>query len=1679
VASGDSKDLQTQSDLQSAINNSIKERAGLLSAVTEQLGQQLQMQRELCAAMDCKSIEDSTARVGDLNAALRENRQNIDDSSSSTEQLNSELKKTKKIGAKAKGALVGAFVGFKNAIGSAFGAFKSLMGGIMSLPGSIMRIGGAILGAWGSMTSGLMDMAQSGGGGGKPILDSLEKVRASMGDLAGPASQGVIKGWKNMKSAGGELAAGGASLTKIFGRGRAGLAAQLDFMRESAEALGPVFHTMTDQIGNAAGALVRIRKGLGLSDDALQNMARSAKANGETLKDALDETARSTAYLSKRFGLSAKAIGKNLSEIQGDMATFGEYTRAEMAGVAAAMVKVGMEMKDLQGITGKTDDFESAANAVAGLSEAFGMQLDTMELMTADPAKKAEMMRDAFHQAGKSFEDMSRQEKARLADLSGMSQDALQGFLDPSNAGMQFDDFTDAAKDGADGAISQAEANKILTKSIEKLNETMGGLSGKKGFLGLFLDGVKKGISTSPEFRDLMHDIREAMRVVYQAGKEVGRMLMELFSPTGPLYPVMKIFKDYFSPAKWMKRMVGVKQAFRNFVDMMKRDPSAALAGLLKDLRKVFLDGGGGEFAQTIKEGLVKGIDVIGSMILGAIPTLLGWIRDGMMALLSLLKGETSFSTAFFDDVAFPMVMEAWGDLVKQAGPILREMGDAIMEMLNMFWAKYGDKIKNFFGGILTALFVAAIIKAAAAAAVGAAVGWAVKELMNKMKSAGGGLSGDDAPGGGGGGGGGAEESMAEKLKGVVEALKQITMKDIGKAILIAGALVLFIYGALMLMTLAFKQAADIVKDLGPEDVLKTAGVWITIAGSMLAVGLAIMLTKDMDWKDMAKAVGVMLGTILVLGLLGVLLGTLISSMPDMDIGKVVAWGTVMAVGIASAGIAMWAAAKVADMGISWGDLIKGLIVMGVVMLALGGIGWILVKMLKDSASPAQMTAIGVLMMALAVMFGVIALAIPAAAMLGMMLAASPWGAAGVAIIILGFVALGMLAIAMVESLVPTIATLGEIARKIPNVDAFKAVTDAIVGILTAIGKMMGSVAKLGRALMPGPFKQSGEKFSDSMDSMGDFIDKLIKGNIKPIIKDMIDLAKDAEIKEEGVAAVQAIGSMLGALAEMLSAFSPSDGAMQSLMEANNSFAGADAVAILDATTRNTRAMGKQAKMLVTQVKEMITGEGGLMDSLKGQDFTKVGPILESIGPMLQGVAGMLKSMSPSDAAFQAIAEAADTYGEDSVDTTNAIMGGLQRLQKSVKPLIKEIGKQMSGVIKAIVPAIRAMKGIDPVVMESFGKIISALFKAMGGMMGTAGPAIQAAMKTGEGKKGKVNPKKFKDTLGKIGEFISTLGESMGKMIGPIVCMVDGIRGVAEKIKDPKKLLAQAEALGSLIEIIGDIASIFGPKGPLSSVPPVDKDGVAKVGADSPLVSATKSVQGLLACLFEKADGAPDGILNALIDSFANKIKISDAGKVAENAKVLGEVMDSISKISGVVSAIAAMDTMTDEAGTINKGQLKIMFATFAATFGPEDKYPGVSVIPDINDIIAGFNTISGKIPKLSLIKSAAEFLDVLNPMVNSLAYMTELPDNVTAKICKVEESFVALTDFINTAGTNPELKAAIEIGRALAGEGKVTVQHENVKIEMTVDVTLNAHDIVKVLVNEKQWLNGGGKWQP
>jgi len=70
-----------------------------------------------------------------------------------------------------------------------------------------------------------------------------------------------------------------------------------------------------------------------------------------------------------------------------------------------------MDIKDLQGVMGKFDTWEGAAESVGKLNAQFGMQLDTEKMMMAEnPAERMDMIRKAFEQTGKSVGDLSRRQ---------------------------------------------------------------------------------------------------------------------------------------------------------------------------------------------------------------------------------------------------------------------------------------------------------------------------------------------------------------------------------------------------------------------------------------------------------------------------------------------------------------------------------------------------------------------------------------------------------------------------------------------------------------------------------------------------------------------------------------------------------------------------------------------------------------------------------------------------------------------------------------------------------------------------------------------------------------------------------------------------------------------------------------------------------------------------------------------------------------------------------------------------------------------------------------------------------------------------------------------------------------------------------------------------------------------
>ena len=391
----------------------------------------------------------------------------------------------------------------------------------------------------------------------------------------------------------------GVDLAAIYGRGSGGVAAAIKDVGTIMGEAGEQAQYLTELMEKNTGAMLLANKALGLSGQTLAAFGKNASLTGTDVGEFTDKINLQTAYMSKKFGINVKQMGKKIGEMTKDFATFGTMTPKELATTAAYADKLGISIKGLQGITAKTDDFEGAAMAAAELAGSFGMTIDAMDLMTADPAEKAEMVRKAFQETGKDFATMSRQEKARMAEITGMGADELAGMFDPANADIGLDDMEKAADEAANGAITQQEATEELTKSIKKLIDTSGGMTKMNGPFDALLKGFSAGIMKSKEMRKIFSNLRKTMRIMYNLGKQLGQAFVDLFPGVKDLLGgVAKLF----DPKRYGKFANSISKALAIF--RKTKDIKTFIASVKTAFSDFF--GDGGDAMKMIKEGAKK-----------------------------------------------------------------------------------------------------------------------------------------------------------------------------------------------------------------------------------------------------------------------------------------------------------------------------------------------------------------------------------------------------------------------------------------------------------------------------------------------------------------------------------------------------------------------------------------------------------------------------------------------------------------------------------------------------------------------------------------------------------------------------------------------------------------------------------------------------------------------------------------------------------------------------------------------------------------------------------------------------------------------------------------------------------------------------------------------------------------
>lgn len=579
-----------------------------------------------------------------------------------------------------------------------------------------LSVGGALLKTVGSLTASIISFPfkilqnlidEASHGGSNELALALEEIREQLGYLKKQGGGAVVELGRSMR---GELANTGLSVYRVFGN----LAERMKYFLEYAKALGPVFDTMASQIGEGGGeALGAFNKALGLSGEAQRGIATRAMATGKTINEVNRQIANYALQLSDQFGVTMKEVARSVGEMMHDFENFGHLAPKQLTQVAVYARKLGIEIKSLQGIMEKTLNFEDAAQQAAQLSQAFGLNIDALEQMKEqDPGKQLDNLRKAFFAAGRSIDGMTRQERKLLQQQTGLDAASLDLAFSLKNQSLSYDQIQKKGAAAERKQISQAEAMEKLAGAIKRLVNS--GDLGSGGFFDRFLRGINAGMKRTSEWRHIMMNLRQAMMATFQAGVQVGRMIVKVFPG---VKEVFKGIADFFEPRKFRTMLQKVVEGFRTFFNDLTVNPRQALPKLLEKLRKGFfdyfssntapgkklLDGTkhffmafaaiGNSYLKIAGENLNKGIKFIIGLLTGTERIdLSGAARGGRGAL------------GFFGPII--------ANLIDGLGPIFNDLFNNLKTLTGILWTKFKAWIAPQMPKIILGMFGPSIVMA-------------------------------------------------------------------------------------------------------------------------------------------------------------------------------------------------------------------------------------------------------------------------------------------------------------------------------------------------------------------------------------------------------------------------------------------------------------------------------------------------------------------------------------------------------------------------------------------------------------------------------------------------------------------------------------------------------------------------------------------------------------------------------------------------------------------------------------------------------------------------------------------------------------------------------------------------------------------------------------------------------
>lgn len=1279
---------QDQVDIASALNKALEE--------TNQLFEKLAASAEGASKSINDALKNSTKffenseeltdQYDKLNKAIEKNYEIQDDSNDLLQKMAKKaypnVTKATENQVRALAAMTTAYAGLNQGIEGTLSIFRLFQSGITSgfnvIQGGLKLVGAAFSSLWESASEYYNTL-------GREVFQANQALVEQFGALDGPTGK-LVKSFEHTSNASNILAQSGKSLYTVLGD----VGERIAELGKIGGAFGELLVRLGHHAAEASDSMMLLEKGMGITYETMKTMAANAEASGGTLQEQLDAVAVASAHMANKFGIDVKQIGKGFNAMAGDVLHFGDIAPEALAATAAYAVKLGVEVKNLVGIMDQFDTFESAAQSAGMLAEAFGMNVDAMDMMMSDnPAERIDQLRRAFQDTGKSVSDLSRHElKLLQQQMGGMDVESMKNALSMPVDEMGFDDFSDAMEEAGeqisleDSLVKIADSIKLLEKAFVNLG---------KGPLQSFLAGFDHVLKLNKTWRGINAVNAEFLAKFRDFGMQIATSLANW---VGSAEDARKAFSEFYNFEGLNKMFTNLKDDFDEFLDMLRTNPGKAgrefMENIISEATEYLGGVGTGSLTGGFKDIVQKIITAVGEM---AIP-LIDKIAEILHGAAAFIRGD-GVESMFGDSMQNGMMATLANSFMK----VFDSLKDTLLPALtDMFWALF-DKIKPFLIKALVIMWTAVLIKSIITALIQQAVITAAlggfKKFMSKIQGPMEEISGgsDEAQAA-------QIQALGESLKSTIDTMSEIENQNIKKAGKNMMSIVKNMFPSMLAMAASIVLVAVATKRIPIEDVLKS---FMILGGGLTG---AYALTKmpqisENQVKSVSKTLGA--AALLLLGAGLMFAGAIYAiNWAFQKVGVVEFTETMTMLGVsllASFGLALLAIGLEA-MGASI-YFTTGILTMTMASVFLGVIGTVLgvaMQFVVDAFSGIKpekfystMDMLGVSVLAT---FG---LAVVAAAV----------GATAIVVVPAAIVGLKALSYFMSKD-----GPLLQFAKEvIPNVSAlqidpktFVEKMDAIVVAVDSGVLMMMAMGAMGLLNIGGIFSGIANK---GLETLAKFL-----GNATKHIKKIVSTFNSIPIADSGdlSSKVRVIGSIMETMSSMgTMAIDAADMAITGSLLSDSSVAD-----IFNHMNKFLGVVSGSIQGIIVQVKNSISGISE--SEIKA---------LEALGPVLEAISGLATGM------IDPMMELSNNSG-----ILDKVFGiGLEKRIKLVTDGVSSLLSNMDleGLVTNIKGALKLVT--DPKSMASKAEALTAMFNAVTAIIGSIEPMV----KLGQGEQGAVD----------------------------------------------------------------------------------------------------------------------------------------------------------------------------------------------------------------------------------------------------------------------------------------------------------------------------------------------------